>query len=448
MKWKPPDRLMSTSGSKWKYQESQAILDELGKTLPFHFDNWKQKQTDKQSHPLYLIWSGPGTGKSRLLEEFSVLCTKSVKDKDLAARLSNAYIFKISFENGTRIQVSNDGNEVGTRMLFQLLGESKDWDKFAKNKENWKTPIEVITALAQGEGKKLEDMTVFILVDGIQELSHKNRETNSMKSAINSVVQIVNMAPFFCIAAIAGTFYGNVADVLSRSPQMRIYLTPPPLDGRAIIQSKDPLVQQLIDDMGGHGRALEALEQELQEVDITKCSASSFMNNIRASLERKYPPLQENAPRLVPALIAVLIRYPLGKEDQIPNSDMTVDSIVQLGLFRHENRVLTCPFVFVWLLATWSQHPTLAHFKLEAYDERQQKADPGLPVGLQCWQHWEEMTGQFRMLKSSLLKGKTIPISELHAGALLGKEAQELKVKVTELEELLRATGQYLIDGK
>lgn len=450
VKWHPPHRLLYTSGCDWKYQKPQSICDQLKQSLPKHFEHWKQKKSDKQLHPAYLIWSGPGTGKSRLLDEFLDLCTESVhENKDLLARFGGAYVFKISFENGTKTTVSADGTlEVGTRMMFQLRATNKTWDQFSREKENQKLPGEVINALAQTEGRKLEDMTVLILVDGIQELPHQNGEKNSpMKVCMDTVIQMINSAPFFCIGVFAGTFYGKVEDILSSSPQWQMYLTPEPLDGHIIISSTDPLAQYLVDDMGGHGRALEALEEQLRKVDIKDCSISIFMNNIRASLEQKYPPLQTAASQLVPALLAVLLRYPLGEKDLLPNSNLTVDSIVQLGLFRFEKPFLKCPFVFVWLLATWSHQSTLAHFKLEAYDEKQKTEDPGLPTGLQCWQHWEEVSGQFRMLKSALLKGKTVPFSELHAGALLGEDSK-LKVQVTELKNLLRASHQYPTSGK
>ena len=98
------------------------------------------------------------------------------------------------------------------------------------------------------------------------------------------------------------------------------------------------------------------------------------MNNIRVELENRYPQLRDKAKMLVPVLLAVITRYPLQRQDLIPNSDLTVDSLVRLGLFRWKAPgFLECPFVLVWLLATWSQHQTLAHFRLEAYNEAQSK---------------------------------------------------------------------------
>src|SRR5690348_5129568 len=89
-----------------------------------------------------------------------------------------------------------------------------------------------------------------------------------------------------------------------------------------------------------------------------------------------------------------------------------------------------CPFVIVWLLASWFDDKSLAHFCLDNYNEIQHNFQPELPPGLQCWQHWEETTAYFSILKSSLLDGLTLPLSELHSGALLSKEASNLKIKV------------------
>ena len=112
--------MVYTLGANWKYQESPKDLKTLSESLPKHFESWQKKESDKQKHPLYLIWSGPGTGKSRLLNEFQNLCVHAtIGDKNFSELLSKAYSFRISFENGTKTKVG--GNlEIGTRMMFQV----------------------------------------------------------------------------------------------------------------------------------------------------------------------------------------------------------------------------------------------------------------------------------------------------------------------------------------
>lgn len=303
--------------------------------------------------------------------------------------------------------------------------------------------------LAKVEGKKLEDIVVFILVDGIQELQHQlGAKDSEMKRVIDSVAEVVNSAPFFCIAAIAGTFYSNAVDVLNSPPQWRIFLTPPAIDGSLVISSDDPLVLQLVEDMGGHGRALETLVEVLRITDIQTSSLSLLMNNIRVSIETKYPQLINIATTLIPALLAVILRQPLQDNNKIANSELTVETVVSLGFFRIENNRLACPFVLVWLLATWSKFTPLSQFKLESYNELQKHLDPEFPFGMQCWQNWEEFTGRFRILKSNLLCGSTLSMAELHKGAIFGSNAQNFRVKVSELKNLFHASHQNETKGK
>ena len=145
----------------------------------------------------------------------------------------------------------------------------------------------------------------------------------------------------------------------------------------------------------------------------------------------------------MPALTAVLVRHKVALGDKIPGMDMTTEQLISLGLFRWKCipsspkvGYLECPFIFLWLLATWSDDPILSNYKLEAYDEQQSQVNPGLPKGMQMWQNWEEATAQFRMLKSSLLDGQEVTLSTLHSGALLGSDSK-IKVKVHKLVEMV-----------
>lgn len=296
-----------------------------------------------------------------------------------------------------------------------------------------------------GEGKIQQDMTIFILVDGIQEL-----QSEQLKSALNALTELINQAPYFCVVAVAGTFYSNVERALSRS-QLRVRLTPPNIDGLKVLSNyaNDPFVCILIEDMGGHGRCLEALSTQLKKTDLNSVTACTLMSQVKDDIASKYPTLKEMASRIVPALIAVLTRQPLEKTDKIPNSEISVEELISLGIFRwipdgeSVQGFLVCPFVILWLLASWSRHPALIHYNLDAYRELQHQFAAQLPLGLQCWQHWEETTAYFRILKSSLLAGQTVPLSVLHSGALLSDEAAELQIKVKELREKVLASKRY-----
>ena len=47
-------------------------------------------------HPAYFLFSGPGTGKSRTLDEFQALCIEATQENlELSERLKKAYVFKV-----------------------------------------------------------------------------------------------------------------------------------------------------------------------------------------------------------------------------------------------------------------------------------------------------------------------------------------------------------------
>ena len=214
--------------------------------------------------------------------------------------------------------------EIGNRMLFQLIGENIAYSSFTE-KYNVE-PAEVLEKLAEGEKISPKDMAVFILVDGIHALPHQNGQTQSMmKQAIDSVVSLVNAGPYFCIGVFAATVYTSLEQTLANSSQNRILLVPPVIDGHIIIESDDPLVRIFIDDMGGHGRALEALQETMNEIDISTYPASRFMNCVKSKMESKYPDLIKKATDLVPILATVLTRQRLKLEDKIPGMDMKVE---------------------------------------------------------------------------------------------------------------------------
>lgn len=357
----------------------------------------------------------------------------------------------MTFENGTSlISFENGANEIGTRMLFQFTEES-DWSSFRKKEVHQLEPGQVLKQLAEGENiVDKRDMTVLILVDGTHVLPHKDGDSNSkMKQAINSVVDLVNAGPYFCIGVFAATSYTPLEQTLNPSPQWRVSLVPPALDGHLIIPSNDPLVKIFVEDMGGHGRALEKLKDTLGEVDITTCSASAFMNLVKSKMEAAYPPLRSASNSLVPALIGVLTRCRLALDQKIPEMDRTVEQLISLGLFRWKpidssvKGYLECPFIFLWLLATWSGDPVLFRFNLDVYDEQESQTDSSIPKGVQLWQNWEDTTAQFRRLKSALLDGQVVPLSTLHAGALMGSGCSTVEVKVHKLDDMVRASRQY-----
>lgn len=114
-------------------------------------------------HPLFLALSASGTGKSRLLQEFLTLAQRVCDDGELKACLKNAYVFHVTFENSTAFVPgkTNIRAEIGGRMYFQLH-----------------------KSLAVVEKKQLCEMTVVILVDGLQQLPMDDKKQSLFYGAL------------------------------------------------------------------------------------------------------------------------------------------------------------------------------------------------------------------------------------------------------------------------
>ena len=132
------------SGAKWKFQPHSTLYDTLGEHVIEHYIHYTENGIDKSQIPMYFYVGGAGTGKSRHASEFAFTAKNSVRDHglarrpelaqklgdvqrlDLLQRLESAFVFLVSFENGTSLNDDDRSdlwNAVGVRMLHQLLDE-------------------------------------------------------------------------------------------------------------------------------------------------------------------------------------------------------------------------------------------------------------------------------------------------------------------------------------
>ena len=429
-------------------------MKSLAKPLNTHFGNWEQKRADKGNHPLFFVCSGAGTGKSRLLDELPRLALEAVADNEaLRAKVQQAYVFNVTFENGTSTDDFDSPDfAIGTRMLWQMARQDGDtWSKFYNDPTYRVSVGKALDLLAKAVKKPLQELTVFLLVDGLQKLEHSPQNRDSKFSrAMQTVASLVNASGGpFVIGCCAATVYAPVADVLHTSPQWREYLTPPPLNGRAVLESKDPVVGVLVDDMGGHGRALEALAEALRNAgngDVADYGFSKLAHDVRAYLQQKYPDWKDHAAQYRPLLVAVLTRHRVPREGLLPGTTWKVDDVVSLGMFRYTEalQVLECPYIWLWIMAGWTSDAALKDFRFATYDEQQRQCDPTAPLGVQCWQHWEEFNVTFRCLKTVLFDGQDVSLLQLHAGARLDSATNAAPPIVhVQMLEAVQASSQY-----
>ncbi|KAE8971311.1 hypothetical protein PR003_g27972 [Phytophthora rubi] len=95
LEWREPKRLCTSDGQDWAYQGASELVAELAKPLVAHYEAWELGYEDKQNHAINLVVGGPGTGKSRMLEEMKgLLCeaAKQSQQQELVERMENACV--------------------------------------------------------------------------------------------------------------------------------------------------------------------------------------------------------------------------------------------------------------------------------------------------------------------------------------------------------------------
>jgi hypothetical protein len=437
-----PIPLVGTSGVVWSYQQSPGLKQLLQKEISAHYDYWKKMIYDKTVHPLFLVLSGAGTGKSRLLQEFPRLSKETIGTTDnteLIDRLQDSYVFNISFENGTPFMHAIDTSAeraIALRMLWQLYSRKDllDFQSWTSDIPNHITIHDVFRLLGELLDRDLEDMTVFLMIDGTQRALNKD---GLFYDIFSSVSMLINQSPVFIIGCCAATVTVPVSQVLAGSSQRRISLKVPLLNGKEIFRGflrGNPILDLLIDDMGGNGRALEILEDQwkiyLKSPEIY--DIPTLMTNLRSDLQSVYADISDATSHFIPILRAIMTKHEFNEAaDIIPGTEWTVDKACSSGLINFNTdpeypNTLSCAFVWLWLL-TSRKHDNLYQLVTGIYDN-----SAGDKVNFPTWPQFEKFNAHYRCLKSQLFDGQIVPMSKFHDGAVLNGDIY-IKIKPLKL---------------
>ncbi|KAG7395041.1 hypothetical protein PHYBOEH_004277 [Phytophthora boehmeriae] len=168
--------------------------------------------------------------------------------------------------------------------------------------------------------------------------------------------------------------------------------------------------------MGGHGRALEALEEVLG----THEDPASILDEVCKSIRSKYPavfdsPLFTNAMTCQKVLVTILSRERYCQLDEI--GSMTVDDLQSLGLIRWTpDYRLECAFMLLLLLI--KKHVTNIGGNA-AFDVH-------LTRLMLEHQSFEDIVAFLRCLKSVVYCDTPVELSAFHPGAMFGPMSENI----------------------
>jgi hypothetical protein len=408
IEYKRPRPLVKSSGRNWVFQPSPDLYERLASNVLEHYTQYKKGNIDKIYAPIYFYLGGAGTGKSRHGSEFASSVKEAIRldhaklhtDKDgckhcdlcdrcdfyneLLQRLENAFVFHVSFENGTSLtpeEMNNPMNAVGIRMLHQLLGGDIE-DIRSKYVV---TPRNVFQLVAAAKNIGLNnDFTGILVIDGIHNANKWDSERQDKESIFYSFLSqigdlslmfedspeegITEQSPFI-MTCVTATYFGPAHDFLTATHRKRVYLplhqldVPTSKETTLKIFNDDPGTHLLVQDVGGHARAIEAIAEVLAEYKKGQPNVTELADRVFFKLKDRYGEVVDvMGDHVLPIVQCILSRQRIRLRGSIPGSTLQWEHIIAPGLLWFEEApgyqyshgaegYLVAPYIWLWLFA-------------------------------------------------------------------------------------------------
>ncbi|CAG8671599.1 15369_t:CDS:2, partial [Gigaspora rosea] len=261
-----------------------------------------------------------------------------------------------------KITVMGDAGIGKSRLLMELQQNSSICKVQKCKKHHFLNPNVIFKRIARSGIKRLSDLTVYLLLDGVHRQIENSDDTN-----------LIITSESFIIGCCSATSMMPMRDILAKSRQLRIQLPAPQL--KALNQTPREILDGV---MGGNGRALEAFKQ----------------------------------------VIVVLVT-------SFISTDLCPDQSAEMGLVRFEAEKnsafgrLTCLHVWLLLITCAVNDPILLNWGFDDYDEIQHFHNPEkVSLGAQLWQNFERFASDFQVLKSGIYNKKVkLFIHTIHSTA-------------------------------
>ena len=450
----------------WVFQPHPELYKAIAPNVLEHYTKYKENQVDKTYAPIYFYLGGAGTGKSRHGSEFASSVQKAIELRpehhlyhELAQRLKTAYVFHVSFENGTSLTSEEEGNPwyaVGIRMLHQLLGGNLRHIRHEYVAE----PDEVFELVAAAENVDLyNDFTGILVVDGIQKAfmgdgDRTNKDSRfyrfldqigglTLMSRMPSETQggKLRRTPFI-MTCVTATYLG-LHQFSADSHRKRVFLplnrldAPTWKDDNSEVLNDDPGTRLLVNDVGGHARAIETIAEELAQYrNGSQPNITELANAILFKLKDRYDEaISMMGEDLLPVVQTILSRQPIRLEQFIPGSDLRWEHITALGLLWFEGDsdseydygtwgYLVAPYIWLWLLArslppenTERLCQFLREWEFNDYQQLLHLQTGKGHAGKATWPNFETFCCYFRILRSlGFGDGQEVGFKRFHSG--------------------------------
>jgi hypothetical protein len=293
----------------------------------------------------------------------------------------------------------------------------------------------VLRQVAKGEKKELKDTAVILIVDGMQALMDSRNDGDKTDSRFYRTLTCIGglaFQGFFILPCCTATVSYPLSNCLNDFSRRRVYLPvaslqPPQICendmSRSVFDLTDTITKTLLEDCGGHGRAMELLWTLMEKDGSWKHNIGSFMRNLRKRFSTQYEKALSFKGEEVQAIVqAAFCHQRLYSSEEVLTTGRRPDELAAPGLIRYEMvngraiEYIRVSYIWLWLMADRLRLPG---WDFNDYEEISAAINPTLPS--KCsWENFEKFIARFRCLKSLVLKDNyPTNISEIHRGARL-----------------------------
>ncbi|CAG8567970.1 9766_t:CDS:2 [Ambispora leptoticha] len=416
---------------------------------------------DRNFHPIPFLGCGPGTGKSRFLQEICNIIREKAQlsnDDEIKSILGEAIFLNITYGNGSAF--SDFDVDIGAeaslalRILYTYFvhgDESVPYNLFARNiGKNAKQLGLSVVLRAIYESKRRGNMRKLAIIVGIDEV---NKLYDINREAFRCLVASIgttscDSGPIFFVPILAGTIEGPLQSVITKSLHQALQLPLELLDTSHMLLIacdlgfdetfvyQNNLFKRIIADIGGQVRALEifyesiwgeAKTNKLEDIDLV-----DIMHLLEEKLHSRYD-FKTFASQITPVLANAILERSVDENDGIytdeyKNQYVSYKMLKSLGILTLEpvdstRFYIRLPYIWVWLLVKNSGDRSIYKFWNLMINPEEQF----------YWQQWENFNVNFwalRMCLLSVLGYKTIKLKELLKGALYSDVDMDVDVDI------------------
>ncbi|RIB17162.1 hypothetical protein C2G38_2037957 [Gigaspora rosea] len=415
---------------------------------------------DRNFHPIPFLGCGPGTGKSRFLQEISnIVCEKArlSNDDEVKSILGKAIFLNVTYGNGSAFSDFdvNIGAEASLALRILHIHFVHNHINYLEFRDIVGKQAKLLTlslalhTIYKSKCKEVgntEKLAIIVGIDEVNKLHDSNREV--FRELIACVGSMSCDPKIFFVPILAGTVEDPLRSVITNSMHQALQLPLQLLDTSHMLLIacdlgfdeafvyQNNLFRRIIADIGGQVRALEIFYELIWNETKIKKLENIDLVNIMHLLERRLQSRYDFATfanQISPVLANAILERPVNENDGIymdkdKSQHVSYKMLKSLGILTLEptNNIkfyIRLPYLWVWLLIKNTGDQSIYKFWDLMINPEEQL----------YWQQWEKFNVNFwalRICLFSVIGCKTIKLKELLKDTLYSDVDMDVDVDI------------------